>query len=141
MPWMEASFRLLRIVHYAMLLSIVLYAFFAIAYGPPPRLASGIIFPLLAGVAVLLAVAAVVMRGKMIRPYEELLPTAPGDKGALRRWQSGYIFIFALCEAIAIYGVVLRFIGFSSAKVLPFFVSGFVLMLLFRPKQPSSTIG
>jgi hypothetical protein len=48
---------------------------------------------------------------------------------------------FALSEAVVIYGVVLRFVGFRFSQVVPFFLAGLILMLFFGPRRPANAIG
>jgi hypothetical protein len=45
---------------------------------------------------------------------------------------------YALSEAIAIFGLLLRFIGFSFSHVASFYVAGFILLLFFGPRRPVS---
>ena len=52
------------------------------------------------------------------------------------RWQTGYILGFAQSEAIALFGLSLRYMGFTLREVSPFYVVGFVLMLLSWPRVP-----
>ena len=74
-------------------------------------------------------------------PAESLLAGHPEDTKALRKWRQGYIVIYILAEAVALYGVVLHFIGFAAVRVGPFFVAGFTLILFFRPAVlPSSRV-
>jgi hypothetical protein len=43
---------------------------------------------------------------------------------------------YALSEAIAIFGLVLRLIGFSLSQVAYFYIAGFILLLFFGPRRP-----
>jgi hypothetical protein len=45
---------------------------------------------------------------------------------------------YALCEALALFGMILRFMGFSFERSLPFYVGGFVLIFFFGPRAPPS---
>jgi F0F1-type ATP synthase membrane subunit c/vacuolar-type H+-ATPase subunit K len=40
-----------------------------------------------------------------------------------------------MCETLALFGFVLRFMGFTLSEVAPFYVVGFALMLLFGPRR------
>ena len=75
-------------------------------------------------------------RRKLVLGSELMLATQPDDRGALGRWRAGYIITWALCESIVLYGLALRFMGFTFVQVLPFLGAGFVLMLFFSPRKP-----
>jgi hypothetical protein len=77
----------------------------------------------------------------MVLRAEEALVRNEQDALSLARWRSGYVLIYALCEAVALYGLVLRFMGFTLTQVAPFYVVGFVLLFFFSPRRPSSAIG
>ena len=51
---------------------------------------------------------------------------------ALARWRVGYVVIYALSLSIALYGLVLPFMGFPMSAVAPFLLAGFALILFFR---------
>ncbi|HEV2717065.1 MAG TPA: hypothetical protein VGU64_17505, partial [Terriglobales bacterium] len=91
--------------------------------------------------AVGMIVAIFLLRRVMVIRAEQTLAQNAEDSASLYRWRAGYIVTFALCEAIALYGFVLRFLSFSLTQVMPFYVVGFVLLLFFRPRQPSNEIG
>jgi hypothetical protein len=71
---------------------------------------------------------------------EAALAAQPEDAVALKRWRAGYIFTYALCETVALFGFVLRILGFTLSEVVPFYIVGFVLMILFSPHRPPSGI-
>jgi len=138
---METSLRTLRIVRLVMLASIALFS--VIAYSV--RLAPGQPEP-----AVLLAIGAVAIadvgvilffQKKVIARQSALLAKMPNDRTALGRWYAGHVAVFAICEAIALFGFVLRYLGFAFVQVAPFLLAGFGLMFFFGPKPPSSAIG
>lgn len=132
---MDSSIRQLRTVQIALLISTVLYAFIALhaaerSRGTPLMIAS---LALLSGA---MAIAAFVIRAKLVGKAEAQLSLQPDDKVMLSRWRSAYVMIWALCEAIAVYGLVLRYLGFTMAQVAPFFAAGFLLMLAFPVRRP-----
>jgi len=81
------------------------------------------------------------LRRRMLRTSETVLSTRPEDVAALKRWRTAHIAIYALCESVALYGVLLRFMRFSFSQVVAFYVAGFLLLLYFAPRRPSSAIG
>jgi F0F1-type ATP synthase membrane subunit c/vacuolar-type H+-ATPase subunit K len=71
---------------------------------------------------------------------EVTLAAQPEDATALNRWRAGYIITYALCEAMALFGLVLRVLGFTLSEVTPFYLVGFVLILVFTPRRPPAEI-
>jgi len=45
------------------------------------------------------------------------------------------IIIYCLSEAVAVYGLVLHFFGFSLSQVTPFFFAGLMLLFFFEPRR------
>ena len=133
--------KVLRTVQVAMLISIGLYAFIAQGYGPAPREVSPAFIYTMAALAIFVIGPILVVRGIFVKPAERALQENPENAVALNRWRAGYIVTFALSEAVALYGVVLRFVGIPFSQVIPFFVAGFILMLFFGPRRPSNAIG
>jgi hypothetical protein len=119
-----------------MLISIVLLVTvgeYSAIQRPKPAMS---FFRAIAVVAIGLVVSCLILRRKyVVRPAQQLLQE-PTDAAALKRWQTGHILHYSMSEAIALYGLVLRFQGFTLSEVLPFYVVGFVLMLFGRPRAP-----
>jgi hypothetical protein len=132
---MESARRGLQIVRFAMLLSIVLY--FIIATRIPAHVAPN---PLIFRVLALLAVAnlglVVFFRTIFVRSPAEVLRSSPQDSSALAKWKSGQVLTWAFAEAIALYGLVLHFLGFPIGQVAPFFLAGALLIVIFAPNLP-----
>ena len=82
-----------------------------------------------------------VLRRFMFSKSEIILAAKPDDKTALFLWRLAQIATFGLCEAVALFGVVLRLTGSNFSGALPFYVAGFLLMLYFAPRRPSNAIG
>lgn len=137
---MEASLRLLRILQAAMLVSIVLYAVVGEVAGPQhPKAVSPALILILAIVASCTVLAAFLLRRLMVFRSLGVLAHQPSDAVALSRWRAGYIVTFALCESIALYGLVLRILGQTLSHSAPFYLAGFLLMLYFGPRRPPSS--
>ncbi len=133
---MNTSLRLLRIVWAALLVSIILY----IAIGERVARRSVIdpvVFRAIAVVAVVTVAMIFIVRRVVVLRALAKLAGSPEDAPALLRWRGGYIATFALCEAVALYGFVLRMQGFTLSQVAPFYISGVVLMLYFGPRRPA----
>ena len=131
---MESSFRLLRTVQVAMLISIGLYAFIAQGYGPAPREVSLAFFYSMVGLAAFMVGPILLVRRFIIGPAEDTLAGDSENAAALTGWRFGY-------EAVALYGVALRFIGVGFRQVVPFFLAGLMLMLFLGPRRPSRGLG
>jgi hypothetical protein len=77
-----------------------------------------------------------VIRRTLVFRAAESLAIHPEDGLSLNHWRTGYLATYALCEALALFGLVLRFMGCSFQQSVPFFIGGFVLMFFFRPREP-----
>jgi hypothetical protein len=135
---MRGTVRRLRVVQWTMLGSILLYAVAGklISFAAHPVDSSLSYVFTTVGVA-LVGMIFVVRRTLVLRPAEDLA-ARPDDSISLSHWKTGYIATYALCEALALFGLVLRFLGFTFQKSLPFYVAGFVLLLFFGPREPVS---
>jgi hypothetical protein len=131
----ETSLRQLRIIHAAMLFSIVLYAFISLRAparpAPPPTVLYAVVFVALADVGLIL-----ILRNKLLASSGPISSGQSDDNVVIARWRSAYIITWALCEAIALFGLVLRYMGFAMTQAMIFFGAGFVLMALFAPRRP-----
>jgi hypothetical protein len=138
---MESALRLLRLVQIAMLLSIALYVFVGEeaagrAAAPNPTVLYAISVASVSLVGVIF-----VVRRTLVVPSEVQLLATPDDGVVLARWRVGYICTYALCEALALSGLVLRMLGFTLAQVWPYYVGGFALMLVCAPRRPRAEAG
>jgi hypothetical protein len=128
--------KMLRAVQWAMLGSVVLYA----VVGEFLRPSSPMLDPALSYLFTTLGVALIgvifVVRRTLVFRAAESLATHPDDALSLSQWKTGYIATYALCEALALFGLIERFLGCTVQQSAPYYVGGFILMLFFRPKQP-----
>ena len=85
-------------------------------------------------VAVSVVILIFVMRRIQVFPAEAILQSQPEDAKALGRLRQGYLVTYALSLSIAMYGVVLHFVGFSISQIAPFFIAGFALIVFFGPR-------
>jgi hypothetical protein len=133
---MEPAVRLVRVIQVAMLVSVVVYVAVGELAGrsaaPPNAL-----FYTLSLVSISTLGVAFVVRRTLVLPAEALLREKPGDLLIQARWRSGYIFLYALCEALTLFGLILRMAGFTLAHVWGFYLGGFLLLMLFSPRLPS----
>ena len=136
---MVNALKTLRVVQWAMLGGIVVYA----AMGEFVPRAARMLDPTTSYLFTTLGVAVVgvifVVRRTLVLRAAESLATHPDDKLTLNHWKTGYIATYALCEALALFGLVQRVLGCNFQQSLPYYLGGFVLMLFFRPRQPETT--
>ncbi len=99
------------------------------------------LFHALSLISISLVGATMVVRRTLISPSEEAVKQRPDDRGAVARWRTGYLWLFALCEALGLFGLALRLSGFPLRNVWGFYLGGFLLLLLYSPQvlaQPQS---
>jgi F0F1-type ATP synthase membrane subunit c/vacuolar-type H+-ATPase subunit K len=137
---MESARKILQIVRSAMLVSIALYVLvgerIAKNLGAPP---TNFYFAITL-VAITTVGMTFAVRRLFVLRAEVTLAAQPEDATALNRWRAGYIITYALCEAMALFGLVLRVLGFTLSEVTPFYLVGFVLILVFTPRRPPAEI-
>lgn len=133
---MNQALKTLRAVQWALLGSVLLY----VALGVVVRPMRGSIDPSLSYLFTTLAVAVIgaifVVRRTLVFRVEASLAKEPNEVVSLNHWRTGYIATYALCEGLALFGLVQRFLGASVGQAVPYFLGGFVLLLFFRPTQP-----
>jgi len=135
---MEPARKLLQTVRIALLVSVALYAFIGerlspnVASAPDRNFYFAITLVAITTLGMIFAV-----RRLFVLRSEAILAEQADDPAALKRWRTGYIITYALCETVALFGFVLRFVGFTLSQVAPFYLVGFALMLAFGPRPPS----
>jgi len=139
---MEAAVKLLQVVRIAMLVSVALYVLVGESLARRSTTEPGTNFYfVITLVAVTMAGMAFAVRRLLVIPAEARMAGQPEDTAALNRWRTGYIVIFALCEAIALLGLVLRITGFSLSQAAPLYLASFIMLAFFGPRTPSRAIG
>lgn len=133
---MLRTLKVLRLLQWSMLISILLY----VAVGELVRPPSRSITPSIAYMSTTFAVALVgvifVVRRTLVARPGASLAAQPDDIVSLNQWRTGYIVTYALCDALALCGLVLRFLGSSLRQSAPYYISGFILILFFWPRPP-----
>jgi len=132
---MRLALRTVRLVQIAMLVSVAIYV--VVGEVVRPSFAANPTILYAASVASISVVGAIlVVRRTLVVQSEAQLREKPDDPFILSRWRTGYIVMYALCEALALFGLLLRLVGFSINHVWPYYAGGFVLLLLFWPTVP-----
>jgi F0F1-type ATP synthase membrane subunit c/vacuolar-type H+-ATPase subunit K len=141
---MDARHRTMMILHLALMGSVGIYAFilFQVTQGQPPReLDPPVMLYALAGVALAMMAVIPVLRSKMLPPIREaksLDEPVPEDEkvqAAVAKLFTASIVTWALCESIAIYGLVLAFLSFQMKYFFAFAAASLVNFLIYRPRK------
>ena len=135
---MAKALRTLRAVQWSMLASILLYGFVGKVLGPNARPVDPAVNYLFSTLAVAIIGAIFVVRRTLVLRAAASLATHPDDGISLNHWRTGYIATYALCEALAVFGLVLRLMGCNFQQSLPFYIGAFVLLFFFKPQEPVS---
>lgn len=76
------------------------------------------------------------IKKKMTDVAEEALRTNLEDVKMLEKLRTGYLIQFAFAESVALFGLVLRFLGMSLLGASLFFIAAILLLLYSRPSEP-----
>ena len=125
------SLKNLQVIRIAMLASVVFYGVIATLV-PSSGEPSPIVFYAFAAIAITEVVGIFVLRRIVSPRTATLLPT---DEKVSVKPGTSLIIIYCLSEAVALYGLVLHFFGFSFVQVAPFFFAGLVLLFFFEPRR------
>ena len=109
--------------------------------GSPENSLTNALFHALSFISISIVGATVVIRRTLILPSEGLLKERSADSVAVARWRTGYLFLYALCELLGMFGLILRMSGFTLGNVWGFYLGGFVLLLLYSPRPPRAEFG
>lgn len=135
---MTKALKTLRAVQWSMLASILLYGVVGEVLGPVARAVDPALSYLFTTLAVAIVGAIFVVRRTLVLRAAESLATHPEDSLSLNHWRTGYIATYALCEALALFGLIQRFLGCNLQQSVLYYLGGFVLLFFFRPRMPES---
>ena len=135
---MIRALKTLRAVQWSMLASILLYVLLGEIAGPAARAVDPALSYIFSTMAVAIVGVIFVVRRTLVLRAAESLASHPDDALSLNHWRTGYLATYALCEALALFGLALRFLGCNLQQSVPFYLGGFVLLFFFRPRQPAS---
>jgi hypothetical protein len=133
---MSHTIKTLRVLQLAMLGSILLYAVVGELVGPRARTVNPSLSYIFTTIGIAIVGIIFVVRRTLVLRSAETLASNPEDSLTLNHWKTGYVATYALCEALALFGLVLRFLGFNFQQSLPFYVGGLVLLVFFGPRKP-----
>ena len=135
---MEPAIKVIRAIQIAMLVSVALFVVVGEVVGSIPRLNNPKLFYALSLATITIVGVILVVRRTLVLQSAAALAARPNDAATLNRWRAGYVMTYALSESIALFGLVLRLIGFTLSQVWSFYIAGFILLLFFRPRRPLS---
>jgi hypothetical protein len=133
---MENAIKIVRLIQIAMLLSVGMFVLAGEMVGSIPKLSNPTLFYALSLATITIVGVILVVRRTLVLQSAVTLATRPNDVATLNRWRAGYVMTYALSEAIAMFGLVLRLIGFTLSQVAYFYIAGFILLLFFGPRRP-----
>jgi hypothetical protein len=133
---MENAIKIVRLIQIAMLLSVGMFVLAGEMVGSIPKLSNPTLFYALSLATITIVGVILVVRRTLVLQSAVTLATRPNDVATLNRWRAGYVMTYALSEAIAMFGLVLRLIGFTLSQVASFYIAGFILLLFFGPRRP-----
>jgi cytochrome b561 len=137
---MRGTVRKLRALQWAMLVSIVVCAVVGEVVGARVRAADPSMSYVFTTAGVALVGMIFVVRRTLVSRSAESLAAHPDDLVTLQHWKNGYVATYALCEALALFGWVLRIMGCGLQQSLPFYVGGFALLFFFGPREPREPV-
>lgn len=132
---MGAALRTIRLIQFAMLVSIGIYAVVGEVAGTRLVVNANTLY-VISFASISLVGAILVVRKTMVLQSEAELAEKPGDAVILARWRTGYTVTYVLCEALALFGLLLRIMGFPLLQVWPYYAGSIALLLLFWPRLP-----
>jgi hypothetical protein len=133
---MENAVKIVRLIQIAMLLSVGMFVLAGEMVGSIPKLSNPTLFYALSLATITIVGVILVVRRTLVLQSAATLAARPNDAATLTRWRAGYVMTYALSEAIALFGLVLRLIGFTLSQVAYFYIAGFILLLFFGPRRP-----
>ena len=125
------SLKNLKVIRIAMLASVVFYGVIATLV-PSNGEPNPVVFYAFAAIAII-EVAGIFVLRRVVSPQTATL--SPPDEKVSVKPELALIIIYCLSEAVALYGLVLHFFGFSLSQVAPFFFAGLVLLFFFEPRR------
>ncbi|MBZ5702275.1 MAG: hypothetical protein LAN84_10550 [Acidobacteriia bacterium] len=138
---LQTALRDLRIIHGVMLVSVLLYMLVIFQIHPSEGHLSPVIPEAITVCCAAEIAVALVLRARLLAPCMETLRSNPDDAQALGRWREGNLVSITLAQSVALFGLVLKFLGASWFVGGPFFATAIFLLLIWTPRidLPSQT--
>ncbi len=126
-----------RKVWILMLISIPLFVLVVEYLNPKERRLPQSFLVTISALAIGCAFLWISFRGRYIGTSRLELAADPRNMRALKKWQVGHLMSFLLSEAVALYGINLRFRGLTFSQAAPFCLVGLLLMIFSAPAAPA----
>jgi cytochrome b561 len=133
---MTRALKTLRAVQWSMLASIVLYLCVGEFVGRDAHAADPTVSYVFTTLGVAIVGVIFVLRRTLVLRAAASLASHPEDNLSLSQWRTGYFATYALCEALALFGLILHFMGGGFQQSVPYYIGGFILLFFFRPRAP-----
>jgi len=130
---MEAARKFIQIVRFVLVAVLVMYVYVVLKI-PSKAVPNPVMLRVFTAVSIAIVILIFVMRRVKTLPSEAILARGPQDLKVLSNLRQGYLITYTLSFSIALYGVVLHFLGFPLSQIAPFFTAAFALILYFGPK-------
>ncbi len=134
---MSRALKTMRLLQFFMLASIVAYVVIGEVVKPSARALNPTVNYMVSILSMAIVGIIFVVRRTLVFRAEQTLVSRPDDVISLNHWKTGFVATYALCEALALFGLVLRFMGCNFEQSAPFYLGGFILLFFFRAKQPT----
>lgn len=135
---MSKALATLRLMQWSMLASVLLYVLVGQVAPATARILDPSVSYLFATLGVAVVGIIFVVRRTLVFRAAASLAFHPEDILSLNQWRTGYIVTYALCEALALFGLIMRFLGGNLQASGPYYLGGFILLFFFRPQQPEA---
>ncbi len=145
MDQVDGALGRLKMLWVAMLVSIVLYVIVGEIIELESFAQPRWLLWVLVALAIHICYVAKVMRARMVRPFEEEVRSGQVSSAAaltseqvalLERWQGGQTISICLSEAVALFGLALRFLGGTRWEAAPFYAVAMLLLVVWMPRRP-----
>ena len=136
---MRGTVTTLRVARWTMLGSILVCAAIGEVFGSKAKTPDPALSYFFSTASVAIVGVIFVLRRTLVLRSAESLAANLDDALTLRHWMGGSIATYALCEALALFGLMQRFMGFNFQQSLPYYLGGFALLFFFGPREPLSS--
>jgi hypothetical protein len=134
---LDATLKNLRIVHAAMMISVVLYV---VVMALLPAQQDGPfqmqLLPAMGTAAAGALGTGQVLRSRKLASAFVVLKNSPNDPKALAEWRIGHVLGLTLAESVALFGLAIHFMGGQPIQVAPFIIVSLAVMAFWWPRRP-----
>ena len=130
----QNALRSARSIQGIMFISILLDAFAGEQISRKSEAPGGVFIAAISVVAIFEIILAIYFRKRFVLASAEQLRDQPDDVGALKRWRAGIILVAVFCVSIGLYGMVLRSVGYTLSRCVPFYAVAALLLLIWWPR-------